>query len=256
MLWHKESVSSDGATPGADTLAMAAVDEVRDGMTVGLGAGKTAARAVHELGRRVRAGELTGIVVVPASDAAETLCRDLGLEIAGSAVFEAIDVLLDGADEVDRDMRMIKGSRGAVARERIIAGASERRVYLVTENKLTDRLGTFSTLAVAVMPFGVSSTRNAVRKLGLNGVLRRDLNGGLLVTDNGNFILDVALPAEVDLAETSEALHGIPGVIDHGLFLDEADVLLIEREAGMIERLERSEAGDPIRVISPSGRSA
>lgn len=243
MLWHKVSVSSDPES-GIDTLAQVAVGEVVDGMTVGVGAGKTASRAIRELSARVSRGDLTGITVVPASDAAEKVCLELGLTIAEASRFESIDLLLDGADEVDGEMRMIKGSRGAVARERIIAAASDRRLYLVPEAKLSERIGTNSALAVAVMPFGVASTRQAMLGIGLNGVLRRDLNGGILVTDNANLVLDVSVPAEADLNEMASALHEIPGIVEHGLFLHEASEILVERASGAIDRLVRSDPLD------------
>jgi ribose 5-phosphate isomerase A len=208
-------------------------------MVVGLGAGKTASRAIGEIGRRVSAGDLHGVTVVAASDAAEAMCLEVGLKVAETTAFERIDLLIDGADEVDHEMRMLKGSRGAVTRERIIAWASDRRVYIVPIAKLAERVGEHATLAVAVMPFGVGATREAIRGLGLNGVLRRDLGGGLMVTDNGNLILDVDLPADIDLADTAASLKRIPGVVEHGLFVDEADEILIEREDGAIDRMIR-----------------
>ncbi|MAY73520.1 MAG: ribose 5-phosphate isomerase A [Phycisphaerae bacterium] len=223
-----------------DLLARTAVDEISDGMTVGVGAGKTASRAIREIAARVESADLHGITVVPASDAAEKVCLELGLSVAESSSFESIDVLLDGADEVDEKMRMIKGSRGAVARERIIAAASARRIYLVPESKLSPRIGTNSALAVAVMPFGVASTRQAILSVGLHGLLRRDLNGNLLVTDNANLIVDVSLPATEDYAALANALDAIPGIVEHGLFLDEADEIMVERSEGVIDRMVRS----------------
>ena len=245
MLWHKGSGLSDGGSvQSGDALAQAAVEDVAPGMIVGVGAGKTASRGIRELGRRHAAGELDGVRVVPASDAAESLCVELGLRVEEGSSFEAVDVLIDGADEVDRSMRMLKGSRGAVARERILAAASDRRIYLVPAWKSSERVGTNASLAIALMPFGISATRAAIRRLGLHGILRLDLAGGLLVTDNGNVILDADLTPDVDLDEIGRALLGVPGVVEHGLFLEEADRILIEHDDGAIERIDRGGDGE------------
>ncbi|MEM7622363.1 MAG: ribose 5-phosphate isomerase A [Planctomycetota bacterium] len=239
MIWSDEAGGPGPQETGQDTFAAAAVEPIESGMTVGLGAGKTAGRALAELARRCAGGTLKGVTVVPASDAAETMCVELGLTVAESSSFETVDVLIDGADEVDDTMRMLKGSRGAVARERIIAAASPRRIYLVPEAKVSTRLGENASLAIAVMPFGIASTRQLIREIGLNGVLRPSLDGGLLITDNGNLILDVALPEGLNLVEVDDELRRVPGVIEHGLFLDEADEILIEQGDGSIRRLRR-----------------
>lgn len=240
MIWHQGMApNTPPHAPETDRLALAAVEGVRDGMVVGLGAGKTASRAVRALAARVAAGDLTDLKVVPASDAAEAICLDLGLTLAESAAFERLDLLIDGADEVDRDLRMLKGSRGAVTRERILAAAAARRIYMVTESKVSLRIGTNSALALALLPFGVASTRQLLRRLGLIGVMRREIGGGLLVTDNGNLILDAEIPDNADINRLATDLWATPGVVEHGLFLHEADTLLIERHDATVERLER-----------------
>lgn len=224
-----------------DALASAALEEISPDMLIGVGAGKTAARGIRLLGERVRSGQLQRVSVVAASDSAEATCREAGLELVDFATVEEIDCLIDGADEVDRTMAALKGSRGAVARERMLAWASRRRIVMVQSAKVSERIGTNATLAIAVMAFGLASTRAAIRNLGLNGVLRRDYEGDLFLTDNGNLILDVSLNPDDDLEEVARRLHAIPGVVEHGIFLDEIDVLLIEHEDGSIERLERGE---------------
>lgn len=221
-----------------DALATEAIRSVRSGMVIGVGAGKTASRGIAALGERVRAGKLD-IRVVPASDSAEAACRENGLTLTDSSGIERLDLLIDGADEVDRGMNMIKGSRGAVARERILATAAEERIYLVPVSKVSERVGTNSTLAVAVMPFGLEITRAEIRHLGFNGIVRRQLDGSLFLTDNANLILDVSLNGAGDLDEVSAQLHQIPGVVEHGLFTREAQAILIEHEDGNVERLVR-----------------
>jgi len=135
---------------------------------------------------------------------------------------------------------MLKGSGGAMTRERIVAWASEKRVYMVDESKLVNRLGQRTTLPIAVLAFGLTAVRGELRNLGLNGVCRRTIKGELFITDNGNLIIDVAL-GEHDLSELAASLNDIPGVIDHGLFLTEADEILIERDSGSIEHRVRQQ---------------
>lgn len=237
MLWHRGSALSEPRT--ADTLAIAAIEHVASGMVVGLGAGKTAARGIVALAERVNEGELD-IRCVAASQHAEDYARSLGLRMIDFSGLEEIDVLIDGADEVDRDMCVMKGSRGAMTRERILCWASKQTIFMVTVDKVAEvQIGTASPLPVAVMKFGLSSTREALRHIGVSGVLRSDHNGGHFHTDNNNIVLDATLRGDEDLAELASELNDIPGVIDHGLFIDEADVILIEHTNGEIERLGR-----------------
>lgn len=236
MLWHKESALSERLAE--DALAHAAVDEVRPGMLVGFGGGRTPSRALQLLGERARESAMD-VTIVGATDAVDALAREVGLPVQDFATVEELDLLIDGADEIDRGMRMLKGSGGAVARERTLAWASRRRVFLVQERKISPYLGLNRTLAIAVMPFGLAASRAAIRRLGLNGVMRRGLAGELVVTENANLILDVSLTEGLDLQELSNELHRIPGVVEHGIFLDEADLILVERESGEIERMVR-----------------
>lgn len=213
---------------------------VQSGMKVGLGAGRTAARGIAALAERVK-DEGLDIECVAASDDAEDLARSLGLRITDFAMLEELDILIDGADAVDRHMQVMKGSRGAMTRERIICWASKRTVFMVTENKVAEsQIGAGTPLPIAVMAFGLVSTRNALRRIGINGVIRQDLDGRLFITDNGNLVLDVSLRGDENLAQLATELNDIPGVIDHGLFIDEADIILIEKEDGSIDRLERA----------------
>jgi ribose 5-phosphate isomerase A len=220
----------------ADALAEAAVAEIQSGMIVGLGTGRTASRAINALAERVRAENLD-IRCVPTSHVTETLARALGLKLADFAMTERVDFLFDGADEVDPKLRMLKGGGGALVREKIVAKAADRRVYIVDESKLVDRLGQRTTLAVAVMAFGLASIRKNLRDLGLHGVVRRTLDGHLFLTDNGCLIIDVTLE-DRDVDELSCALNCVPGVVGHGMFLDEADEVLVETASG-IQKMPR-----------------
>lgn len=240
MLLHKASDLSNYFAD--DQLANTALDQIEAGMLVGFGAGRTASRVIQALGYRVQEDDFP-VRVVAASQASEALCREVGLEVVDFATVEELDLLIDGADEIDRGMRMLKGTRGAVARERTIAWASRRRVYMVGVEKVSTRLGQNSTLSIAVMPFGLASTRASVRRLGLNGVMRRGLAGELTVTDNANLILEVSIPESLNLEEIAGALHRIPGIVEHGLFLSEADSILIEQRDGTIEILSGGSRG-------------
>lgn len=222
----------------ADALAERAIAQIQSGMMVGLGTGRTASRAIHALAERVREERLD-IHCVPTSHATETLARFLGLHVADFALVERVDYLFDGADEVDPKLRMLKGGGGAMTRERIVAHAAQKRVYIIDQSKLVPRLGTRSSLAVAVFAFGLASVRATLRELGLNGVVRRSLDGQLFITDNANLIIDVTL-GDVDLDELSCVLDSIPGVVDHGLFIHEADEVLVETPQG-IQSLKRPE---------------
>jgi ribose 5-phosphate isomerase A len=222
----------------ADALAEAAVAEIESGMTVGLGTGRTASRAISALAERVRNGGLE-IRCVPTSHVTETLARALGLKVVDFMMIDRVDYLFDGADEVDPQLRMLKGAGGAMIRERIVAHAADRRVYIVDESKLVDRLGQRTTLGIGVMAFGLSSVRARLRDLGLYGVVRRTLDGHLFLTDNGCLILDVTLE-DRDVDELACALNDIAGVVDHGLFLNEADEIIVETARGL-ERMKRRE---------------
>lgn len=221
----------------ADPLAEAAIAGIQSGMIVGLGTGKTASRAVLALAERVREEKLD-ILCVPTSHITETLARAHRLPLTDFAMQEKVDYLFDGADEVDPSLQMIKGAGGAMTRERIVAHASARRIYMVQEKKLVHRLGERATLPVAVLAFGLASTRESLRQLGLNGVVRRTLDGHLFLTDNGSLIIDVAL-GDRNLDELSHEIDSIPGVLDHGLFLTEAEEVIVEMNDGRLERMVR-----------------
>jgi ribose 5-phosphate isomerase A len=225
-------------TTGGDALAAAAIEEIRGGMTVGLGTGRAAARGIEALAERA-ASERLELVCVATSQASEDLGRRLGLKMKAMEGVQAIDYLFDGADEVDPRLRMIKGRGGAMTREKIVAHAAARRVYLVQTAKLTKRLGDKAPLPVEVLRFGLASTRLALRQLGLEGPLRRGDAGGEYQTDNGNPVVDASLPADLDPSELAIALDAIPGVVGHGLFLTEADLVLAEDDEGYISRAVR-----------------
>ncbi len=216
-----------------DTLAAAAVAPVRSGMVVGLGTGRAAARGIRSLADRVNAESLS-ITCIATSLASTQLASSLGLTVTPLAEASHVDYLFDGADEVDPAIRMIKGRGGAMTRERIVAAMADRRVYLIDDSKLVTRLGERAPLPVEVIPEAVGEVRAALARLGLNEApLRAAADGSAARTDNGNAIMDVPLPPTIDPDVLGPALDHVPGVVDHGLFLTEADEVIVESAAGL-----------------------
>lgn len=232
-----EEVSIPGAVPGCDALALAAVAGVQSGMVVGMGTGRTAARAVRALAHRYKEEKLD-IDCISTSMATESLARELGLPTVPFTDIEVVDYLFDGANEVDHKLRMLKGHHGAITRQRLVAEVSRRCVYLASEDKLVAHLGSKTLLAVTLIPFGIASIRARLRSMGLGGVVRCNMDGEMFITEGGGVVLDVRLP-ERDPEELANELDHVAGVVDHGLFLCEADEVLIECKHGVIKRMQR-----------------
>ncbi|MBL8747433.1 MAG: ribose-5-phosphate isomerase RpiA [Phycisphaerae bacterium] len=222
-----------------DPLAQAAVEPVTQGMLVGLGTGRAAARAIHALAFRV---ERDGLLIhcVATSEASANLAASLGLRVLPMDEIARVDYLFDGADEVDASLRMIKGRGGAMTREKIVARAATRRIYLVQQDKVVRRLGEKALLPIEVLAFGFEATRAALGSMGLRGEWRLAGDSRRYLTDNGNPVLDAPLPSPVELDRLREALDAVPGVVGHGLFLSEADEVLVEgHERGDVSRMIR-----------------
>ena len=220
-----------------DAFAQEAIRSIQPGMTVGLGTGRSATRAIRALAERVRLDRMS-IRCVATSHASELAATELGLEVHPFGKVEKVDVLFDGVDEIDPKLRMLKGQHGAVARQRLVARAADRRIYLGDEAKLVSRLGTQATLPVAVLAFGLAFVREELRNVGLSGVIRRRMDGEQYVTDDGNLVIDVTLP-DRDPEQVALDLDSLPGVVDHGLFITEADEVLLETKTGQVRRLVR-----------------
>ena len=214
----------DGKNPDAMKRAAAAraVELVSSGMKLGLGTGSTAAHFVDLLAERARSG--LDIVCVPTSEATRQRAERQGLRLSTLDDLPRLDLTVDGADEVDGDLTLIKGGGGALLREKIVAYASERMVVIVDHSKLVRRLGVFP-LPIEVVPFGLAATRHAVEaqasRLGLAGriELRKAASGEVFVTDGGHLILDAAFGEIPDAVALSGRLGDIPGVVEHGLFI-------------------------------------
>jgi ribose 5-phosphate isomerase A len=219
--------------------AVRAADWVESGMTVGLGTGSTIRFLLDELTLRIRDGRLEGIRGVPTSE--DTVRRSVALGIPLVTLEEAgeLDVTIDGADEVDPELRLIKGLGGALLREKIVAAASRRLVIAVDESKMVDRLGTRAPLPVEVEPFGRRVHESFFRELGAIPVLRVADGGSPYRTDGGHLIYDCSFEGGISDPEKLERrLHTRPGIIESGLFLGMADHVVIARPEG-IQVLDR-----------------
>ena len=216
-----ESVQFDTTEP-LGALARRALGFVKDDTAVGLGAGRAATAFVRALAARVRDG--LRVRGVPVSEATAALAGELGIPLVGLEV--EIDVTVDGADEVDPDLNLIKGYGGALVRERIVAAASRRQIILVERDKLVPRLGSRGRLPVEVVSFALPLSRRRLAALGLAPTLRM-AGESQFVTDNGNVILDCVVGPIVDPPALERALRAVPGVVDTGLFLGTADTVLV-----------------------------
>lgn len=196
-----------------------AVRYIESGMTVGLGTGSTVYFALQKLGQSLREGRLRDIVGVPTSLQTERLAAQFGIPLTTLEEHESIDVTIDGADEVDPELNLIKGLGGALLREKIVATVSKRLVIVVDESKRVLQLGTRAPLPVEVVPFGWRTVENYVRTLGGDPAMRLDAGGKPYVTDNGNLILDCRFPGITDPADLEQRLNNRAGVIENGLFL-------------------------------------
>ncbi|WP_112828141.1 ribose-5-phosphate isomerase RpiA [Rhizobium cremeum] len=214
--------------------AAAALEHVEDGMRLGIGTGSTAEEFVRLLAEKVAGG--LKVEGVPTSERTARLCVELGVPLKSLDELPELDLTIDGADEVDAGLRLIKGGGGALLREKIVAAASSRMVVIADESKVVDMLGRFP-LPIEINPFGQVATRIAVEKvasrLGLSGELRiRMSDDGVFTTDGGHLILDASFGRIPDAEALASALNTIPGVVEHGLFINLASLAIIAGPAG------------------------
>ena len=217
--------------------AQAAIAHIREGMRLGLGSGTTMAHFVEFLGRRVAEG--LSVIGVPTSEKTAALARRAGVPLTTLDETPELDLAVDGADEVGPGLALIKGAGGALLREKIVANASERMIVIADAGKHVLELGAFP-LPIEVAAFGLTATALAIERasieLGLNAALDVRLNNGApYVTDGGNRIIDASFGRIPDPEALAGRLAGIPGVIEHGLFLGLADLALLASPDGVAE---------------------
>lgn len=209
---------------------------VTDGMTVGLGSGSTAEIAVELLGIRFRDG--LRFVGVPTSGRTSEIAQSFGVPLRRLDERSTLDIYIDGADEVDPELNLVKGRGGALMREKLVASAARRFVVIVDETKRVERLGELAPIPVEVVPFGWPTTRHRLELLGLTCELR----GGRepYTTSNGNYILDCHASGPIDLADetVAQTIKLQTGVVDHGLFLKMADLVVVGTAEETVEILQ------------------
>jgi len=221
--------------------AAKALDYVADGMKLGLGSGSTAELFVEMLAPRVRGG--LKLLCVPTSERTASLARKLGITLSNLDDLAPLDLTVDGADEADRNLDLIKGGGGMLLREKIVAASSKRMIVIADETKLVPRLGKFP-LPVEVVEFGHKAIAQrlvgALSAAGYRhaGVMVRQKDGAIFKTDNGNVIYDCKLDAIQNAAKLGAAIRAVPGVVEHGLFVGIATTLLIAGP-GEVEVIER-----------------
>jgi ribose 5-phosphate isomerase A len=216
--------------------AARALEFVADGMKLGLGTGSTAKHFVELLGIRVRDG--LNVVGVPTSEATRADAIRCGIALTTLDDVDRLDLTVDGADEVDPSLNLIKGGGGALLREKIVAAASDAMIVIADETKWVDALGRFP-LPIEIIPFGLKATQRAMAQAfsesGVSGqmVLRKGKDGHVFVTDGGHWIVDAHLGRIVDARRLAALLNVIPGVVEHGLFIGLASTVILAGSQGI-----------------------
>jgi len=216
-------------------VAEKAADEyIKDGMVVGLGTGSTAYYVIQRVGEFVRNG--MRLKCVATSEQTERIAKECGITIVGLDDVEYIDVTIDGADEIDPQMQLIKGLGGALVREKIVASASRSEVIIADDSKKVEMLGTKAPLPVEVLRFGHTVSRKALEKQGCTAVLRMK-DGKPFISDSGNYIYDCRFEKIDNPFFLETRINVIPGVVDNGLFLNTATTVLISSADGTVTKL-------------------
>lgn len=224
---------------GKRRAAQAALDEVKDGQILGIGTGSTVAIFIEMLAERIRNDGLT-VMCVPTSYQSAHLALERGIRLTTLEEYPTLDLAVDGADEVDRDLNLIKGGGAALTREKIVDSAAKRFVVIADESKLVEKLGSKSPVPIEVIPMSWRRVANMVKVLGGEPRLRDGGNrkDGPVVTDNGNFILDIKFLEIEDPRALEFELKRIPGVVEVGLFVNMASAAYIGSAKG-VKKIER-----------------
>ncbi|EMQ4904899.1 ribose-5-phosphate isomerase RpiA [Listeria monocytogenes] len=213
-----------------------ACEWIEDGMVVGLGTGSTVYYTIEKLGQMVNNGlHITGVAT---SEETTKQAEKLGIPLKSLNDVTEIDVTIDGADEIDTNFQGIKGGGGALLREKMVASASLKNIWVVSEEKLVRSLGKFP-LPLEVIPFGWKQIERTLAKEQIQTNLRKQSNGEVYVTNNGNYILDIVNQSFTDAKMWQEKLAQIPGAVEHGLFLDYVDVIICGKANGETEIIKK-----------------
>ena len=210
-----------------------AVGYVEPGMVVGLGTGSTTMFAIQRVGELINKKELFNIVCIPSSLQTEAEARSLKIPLTTLQEHPVIDITIDGADEVDSELNLIKGGGGALLREKILASASKRLIIIVDESKLSPQLGTKWPVPIEVVEFGYKPVVNYLESLGAKITLRMDEKGNLFRTDEGNIIIDSNFGPIRNLEKLAHDLNKQPGIVENGLFLGLASEVIVAGVNGL-----------------------
>jgi ribose 5-phosphate isomerase A len=209
-----------------------AVQSVKDGMTIGIGTGSTSSFAIEAIGKKVRKG--LSIKAVASSIRSEEMAKNAGIQLIPFSEVRTIDIYIDGADEVDRDLNLIKGGGGALLREKILAFNSTEFLVIVDSTKMVEHLGKFP-LPVEIIPFAMELTLKQLQKLNCTTSIRQD-NNKAYITDNGNFIIDCNFNKIEQVEELHDSINNIPGVVENGLFLKSiVSSIIVGYESGEVK---------------------
>lgn len=231
MNWHSDDHAASDEEK--QTAARVAVELVQCGDVVGLGSGSTAAYVVRLLAERIGREGLK-IVGIPTSQQTAKLADELNIPLTTLEQKQQIDITLDGADEIDGELNLIKGGGGALLREKIIASASRRLIIVADSTKIVARLGKFP-LPVEVIAFAQALVSQRIRSLGAEVSLRRHADASPYVTDEGHHILDCGFREIADPRELAANLRAFPGLVEHGLFIDMAEMALVGQDGNVVE---------------------
>jgi len=213
--------------------AQAACDLIEDGMVVGLGSGTTASHAINALAERV--GKGLNIMAIPTSESSRLLAEQHSIKLTTFAQHPKIDITIDGADQVEaRSLNLIKGLGNALLREKIVARASKKLVIMVDERKMVDCLGNQTPLPVEIIPFGWEVTQQAISRYCLATRLKLDSNSKPLLTDCGHYLLQCDIPKISDAAKLDKDLKLITGVVETGLFIQMASLVIVAKQDGIV----------------------
>lgn len=226
-LTHQESQKKAAAEKG--------VDHIKSGMILGLGTGSTFVYALNKIARLINKGELKNIAGIPTSKKTEKLAIELGVPLTILSEQPKIDLTIDGADEVDNNLNLIKGGGGALLREKIIAQASDRNIIIVDESKLSENLGQKWAVPVEIIPFAFEVENKFLESIGAVTKLRREKNGEIYITDEGNYIIDANFGIIDNPTNLAVMLESRAGIVEHGLFIDTTALLIVSTVNGIKE---------------------
>ncbi|MFH1194208.1 MAG: ribose-5-phosphate isomerase RpiA [bacterium] len=210
-----------------------AVEQIKSGMVIGLGSGSTACFATLRIGELLKSGELKNVIGIPSSIQTENLARELGIPLATFKEYQKVDITIDGADEVDENLNLIKGGGGALLHEKILAQATKKEIIIVDESKVSKYLGTNWAVPIEVVPFALEVEKKYLESIGGKPVLRMKGEDSY-ITDEGNYLLDTNFGEIKNPAALSGQLNGRAGIAEHGLFIGLASEVIVAKDDGII----------------------